>query len=468
MKVLLIQPFSDESNNNYPPMGLLYIAAYLQANTNHEIKIFDLRVKRTPVETILTRIRQWNPDIVGITGMSIESMNIKHIAQFLKQNLRNETTFIIGGPHASIFKKKIMLQLPFDFLVKGEGEETFLELLTAIQDQKDFSQIKGLVYRTKEGAVFETEDRDMIANIDDIPFPAYNLIHVDDYFESPHFHGNLNVSKRVLPLITSRGCPFHCSFCHHAFGFKFRPRSADNVIQEIEFLCENFKIKEIQIEDDTFNMNSGRAQDIMQQIMNRKFNVSIVFPNGIRGDLLDQDSIDLYKKAGVYRIHFGIESINSRIQKIVNKAIDVDKLNNAIRLANKANISTHGFFIFGFPTETSAEILESIEYAAHSKLATANFSLLKLFPGTPLFEEYLKNDEKYTDDFSFSYDSTSTNLSMVSDDDLKKLQKTAMVRFYLRPSRIWRIFWTTPNKVGLFTKNLKTVAALIFKGKAKY
>jgi anaerobic magnesium-protoporphyrin IX monomethyl ester cyclase len=185
---------------------------------------------------------------------------------------------------------------------------------------------------------------------------------------------------------------------------------------------------------------------------------------------LDQELMDLFVKAGVYRIHFGIETVNERVQQIVNKKLNIDKLNHAIGLVHKARISSHGFFIIGFPTETMEEMQENVDYAVKSKLSTANFSILKIFPGTMLAKKYLKDEDKimFNNDFSFSYESVNNNLSLVSDEDLKKFEKKAMMRFYLRPWRIWNIFITTPNKKKLIMQNVFTVFNILFKGKAKY
>jgi anaerobic magnesium-protoporphyrin IX monomethyl ester cyclase len=467
MKILLIQPFANESNTNYPPLGLSYLAAYIRAKSQHEVKILDLRVKKSPIETKTEEISDWKPDIIGVTGMSIEWSGIRRVAEHVKNILGSDATLIAGGPHATCFSQLVIDKTPVDFVVRGEGEKTFLSLIGAIESNTGKEDTKGLFFR-KDNACIDTGKGEIEENPDDMPFPAFDLLNVETYFVNPHFHTNLNKYNRIMPILTSRGCPFQCSFCFHTMGFKFRPRSADNVLNEIGYLIETYNIKEIHIEDDTFNFKIDRAKDIMSGIIERGYRLAIAFPNGIRGDIVDQELIALFKEAGVYRIHFGIESASPRIQKMICKSLDFDRLNNSINMATRAKISSHGFFMIGFPTETEEEILQTINYAAQSNLATANFSIVQMFPGTALSENALKDMPEHEDDFSFSYDFVTTDTGKVSVSRIKALQRISMTRFYFRPSRIWRIFVTSPNKKNLFFRNLLDVLSIIFKEKTKY
>ena len=467
MRILLIQPFSDESNTNYPPLGLLYLAAYLRANTQSVLRIVDLRLKRMPIEEALPEIKAWNPDLIGVTGMSIEWTNIRHILQTLRETLGKSITLVAGGPHATAFNKLVLEKSPVDYVIKGEGEETFLHLVRALEEGTDIRQVKGLVIRGENGASLETAPRDLIVDLDKIPFPAYDLINPEEYFINPHFHNNLNKYKRILPLLTARGCPFRCSFCYHLMGHAFRARSTENILREIEWLVKTYKIQEFHIEDDIFNFDKSRAVNVMAGIEQLQYKLAFAFPSGLKIELIDKGLIDHFKRAGVYRINLGIEAAAPRIQKMVNKPVNLAKLDIVIGLINQARISSHGFFMIGFPDESEEEILQTIRYAANSQLATANFSLVKVFPMTPMGDKYLST-VKYTDDFSYSYDSVTSNLSQVSDKRLKELERYAYVKFYLRLPRIWRIFLTSPNKRNLFFRNALTVASLILRGKAKY
>lgn len=466
-KIILIQPFGDESNTNYPPIGLLYLASYLRSRMECAITVLDLRLTRTPIEQKLEDIQLLSPHIVGITGMSVEWSNIKHIIKTLRQALGKSVTLVAGGPHATAFSNIVLEQTPVDFIVKGEGEETFLQLVRMVVCGGDPKKINGIAFRGDDGILHETAVRDWIANIDDLPFPAYDLIDLEAYFVNPHFHNNLNRHNRILPLLTSRGCPLKCTFCYHLMGEKFRFRSPENLLQEIEWLVETYRIREFHIEDDIFNFDMTRATEIMKRIESLGYDLSFAFPNGLKIELIDEKMIAQFKRSGVYRVNLGIESVVPRIQHIVCKPVDLNRVDRVIDWLNKEKISSHGFFMIGFPDETEEEIRQTIHYAVRSRLATANFSLVKIFPMTPLGHKYLAN-VNFTDDHSFGYDSVSTNLTRVSDDKLKSLEKEAYARFYFSPIRIWRIFRTSPNKRNLFFRNFFTVLSLVFRGKTKY
>ena len=467
MKVLFIQPFGNESNTNYPPLGLLYLAAYLRSNMECSVRVLDLRLNRKPIEEKLSEIEDWAPDIVAITGMSIEWSSIRHIIHAVRERLGKRCKIVAGGPHATAFAGVVLEQTSTDFVIKGEGEVTFLHLAIAIAAGGDTASIAGLAYKASGGEIIETDQRGFIEDLDSVPFPAYDLLDIEEYFIDPHFHNNLNKHNRILPILTARGCPFKCSFCYHLLGFKFRSRSSGNILSEIEQLVERYNVKEFHVEDDIFNFDMDRARDVMRRVEHLGKRLSFAFPNGLKIELIDAEMVAQFKRAGVYRINLGIESAVQRVQNIVAKPVNLGKVDQVIAWLNDSNISSHGFFMIGFPEETESEIMQTIDYAASSKLATANFSLVKVFPMTPLGDKYL-SDVTFSDDHSFSYDSVATNMSSVSDEKLKSLEKLAYIKFYFRPSRVWRIFRTSPNKKNLFFRNIFTVLSLVFTGKAKY
>ncbi len=405
--------------------------------------------------------------MVGITGMSIEWSGIRGVAGHVREILGQGTTIVAGGPHATCFSRLVLEKTQVDFIVRGEGEKTFLSLLRAVENGDGKDSIKGLLFR-RDGDCFDTGTGEIEENPDDIPYPAFDLLDMETYFLNPHFHTNLNKFNRIMPIFTSRGCPFKCGFCFHPMGLKFRPRSPANVLDEIGKLIETYNIKELHIEDDVFNFKIDRAKEVMRGIIDRGYRLAMAFPSGIRGDIMDDELMVLFKQAGVYRINFGIESASPRVQKMICKSLNFDKLEHSINMTTRLKMSAHGFFMIGFPTETEEEIRQTIDYAAGSNLATANFSIVQMFPGTDLSNSFLKDTHDNDSDFSFSYDFSPSGTDKVSSSSLKKLQKTAMLRFYVNPSRVWRIFITSPNKKNLFFRNLLTVLSLVFKGKAKY
>lgn len=468
MKILFIQPFSNITNSNYPPISFLYISAYIQAHSKHEVKIIDLRAKKTPIEEKIDEIIEWKPDIVGITGLSIEWSGIKHVAGVIRKLFGNKVIMVAGGAHATCFSNLVMKDTSVDYIVKNEGEKTFLALINALELGENVQNIQGMVYR-KNGSVIDTGQCQFIEDIDEIPFPAYHLLDMEVYFDNPRFHTSMNIHNRVMPILSARGCPFQCKFCVRVMGCKLRSRSAENVLAEIDWLVKTYRIKELHIEDDALNTNMERAKTIMRGIIQRDYRLSIILNSGIRGDFVDQELIDLFKEAGVFRISYGVETASPRIQRLIKKELDLNKINESISMSNRAGISTNGYFIIGFPTETEQEMMETIHYALKSDLATAVFFILKIFPGTALAEEYLNQDTDFNDDLTFSYDSPIIpNHSTLSDKRIMQIRRSAFIRFYLNYLRIWRIFRTTPNKKKLITRNLGIILSLTFKGTSKF
>ncbi|UCD85187.1 MAG: radical SAM protein, partial [Deltaproteobacteria bacterium] len=236
---------------------------------------------------------------------------------------------------------------------------------------------------------------------------------------------------------------------------KFRVRKPENVFSEIEILYHEYGIREFHIIDDTFNLIPKRAMKICNLVMKNGMRIDIAFPNGLRGDLIDDELLIKLKEAGTYKINFGIESATDRIQKIINKRLDINKVNTAISKAVKAGIFTHGWFMLGFPTETKDEMIKTIDFACNSKLHTAGFNIVIPFPATQLYE--MKETQqclKEIDFDNFNYRTATMNLSAVSLSDLRRLHKLAHRKFYFNPSRLTRIFLSTPNKLDII-RNLR-------------
>ncbi|GAH01912.1 unnamed protein product, partial [marine sediment metagenome] len=270
--------------------------------------------------------------------------------------------------------KSILQNKNIDFVVPGEGEITTKELVDAIEQGGNVSEVKGIGYKLDSEVVF-TPARPFIENLDVLPFPAWDLVDIERYFCFPTFNIFYS-SRQYMSVFTSRGCPYNCIYCHKIFGKKFRARTPENIFQEIEILCKKFNIKEIQIVDDCFNLKPERAKKLCDMIIDSDLDIAISFPNGVRGDLMDEELLIKLKKAGTYKINYGIETGSQRLQKFIKKNVNLKNLQKVITLTNSHNILSHGFFILGFPTETREEVQQTIEFARKSKLNTAGFFAL--------------------------------------------------------------------------------------------
>lgn len=465
MKLLLVRPNS-AIERTPPPLGLLAIAAWLQReNPDVEIRIIDGRLFDWSISDFTAKIVSFAPDVVGITAMHADAEEAHAIAALVK-HLNHDTFTILGGPYPTSDHAAAMRDGHVDYAVVGEGEKPLSELMRALADGNPSKHIKGIVSRNHLPE-FPVK-ANYIEDLENLPLPAWDLINLDDYFYSKRItmENPMQVCARAVSIISSRGCPHRCIYCHDVFGKKFRPRSAQSIVGEIEFMIETYRIGEIEFIDDTFNMDMKRAKEFFSLMLERNLIIPISFSNGIRIDKVDEELLDLMKKAGVYRISYGIESASTRIQKIIRKNLDLAIVRDIVSETVKRGIITGGFFIFGFPGETEAEIKETIDFAVGLPLHTAVFSIATPFPGTEFHNIAMETMGQSSVKFT-TMGKPSLNVSAVSDKTLVRLKAGAYRRFYFHPSRIWRIWRDTPSRRRLMT-NFFEVLNVAFFGKELY
>ena len=345
---------------------------------------------------------------------------------------------------ARIHRKYGLTREVFERAIESVGyhtgaEETFAELLPVLAERelKNLHKVSGIAYKEK-GEILKTENRPFIKDLDSLPFPAWDLVPFQKYTKYMNY-GHPSRYDYSMSIFTSRACPFKCIYCHRFFGTKFRPRSAENVLEEIEILYKYYKVREIHILDDNFNLDLHRAKQICNGIISRNLNISICLHNGIRTDYMDKELIDLLVEAGLTRICFAIETASPRLQKLIRKNQDLEKTRKLIEYTSKKRVITHCYFMIGFPTETEEEIKATINYACSLSLNTADFFRPIPFRGTELSklvgEKLLPGP---FDDFRYSYDSTDINLSEVSNEKIQYLQKYGFLKFHFNPYRINR------------------------------
>jgi radical SAM superfamily enzyme YgiQ (UPF0313 family) len=233
-------------------------------------------------------------------------------------------------------------------------------------------------------------------------------------------------------------------------GKRFRARSPENVLDELDILYNRFGIRDLQIQDDVFNLIPKRAKAICDLMVRRGIRMNISFPNGVRGDLMDEELLRKLKDAGTFKISYAAESGSERIQKLIRKNVKLSKLKEVIEQTDKAGIFAHGFFMLGFPTETIEDMHQTVEFALSSKLHSATFFVVNTFGGSELaklLESEGKPVQIAADDFS--YYSSSLQLSEVPSEQIAKLVQQANRRFYSNPARILRIIRLTPRKTQL-------------------
>jgi len=445
MKILLLVPNSKEVRVTIP-LGLLYISAALRGKGFSDLKLVDARQKKLGREEISRHIKSFSPDVVGISGLSIEASEVHALARLVKETGK-ECKVVIGGPYAFSSPESIIKDKNIDFVIIGEGERTFLELLEALERRGEISGIDGLAFKNQNGPVINFPST-MIEDLDSIAFPAWDLLDMKEYFNTKSHHSSDSVpmSNRIAPIFTSRGCPYDCIYCHHIFGKKIRFRSAQNVIKEIEFLIAKYGIEEIEVADDCFNLDLARAKQICDEIIKRGIRINLSFPTALRADAVDEELIDKLKRAGAHMICYAIESASLHIQQRIKKNLDLSKARHIVQYTVKKGITTAGFFMLGFPGETREEMLQTVKFALDTPFHLMHIFYVTPLPRTPLFDELVKNNVVLSKATIYHYHRLTFNASSVPDVELKRIRKLAYIKFYFRPSQMWRLYKKVPNK----------------------
>ncbi len=432
MKILLVKVPSD-MHVILPPIGLGYVAAYLKNKIKDiDIKILDCLKEGYNHKDFKEYILKEKPNVVGLTAFTMEINSALKCAEIIKQIDKNIIT-VIGGPHVSNSPNHVLENENVNFILRGESEIAFYEFINSIINKKDFSKIHNLGY--KKGNDIVLNEVKLPENLDELPYPDYDLMKLLEY---PKMYFMKNYPSG--PIVTSRGCPFLCTFCSAGklSGKKFRSRSPKEIIKEIKYLKDKYKIKEFQIWDDNFTMNKERAMEFCNLLLKENINLDWWCPNGLRIETLDEELLKKMKESGCYAMAFGIESGSEKIQKDMKKFLDLNKVKEIVNLANKIGIRTQGFFIIGYPTETKEDILKTIELAKELPLDRASFSLFQPLVGSEIYDELKKEGKLDCLDAKCDYSKISILPTTLNSKDLKNLQRKAILGFYLRPKTFTR------------------------------
>jgi anaerobic magnesium-protoporphyrin IX monomethyl ester cyclase len=438
------------------PVGLLSIAAVLRQQ-GHAVAVHDCKLD---LHTLPTRLREFAPDLVGVRALS-SFTNVLRTLRTVIEGVVPGTPIVVGGPHAGASPGHAIDILGARCAVIGEGEVTLSELIGPLLDGADLSSIPGLALPDGDGGVVLTPPREPIRDLDSLPLPAYDLVPMELYF-SLH-HGGTAPSGRAVTVITSRGCPYRCSFCHNLFGTRFRARSAAAVLDELFYLQRRYGAEEMEIHDDAFNMDLERVRAVCHGLQRAREPLLLAFPNGLRGDRLPRETLIELRLAGTHHLALSPESASQRIHRLVGKRMDLEALSDAAAFCDELGILTLGYFMIGFPTETEEEILATIEWARQSPLHTASFFNVIAFPGTPLHAIAVRNGIDPTGREMGNYLQGTSNLSTVSDERFRQLYRQAYQRFYLVPRRL-RAIWQASRHKGMLVRNALFMGTRLLSG----
>lgn len=436
--------YFEKESGVYPPLGLMYLAAYLKQNSSHQVEILDCPDEKITPEEIENKVRGFQPDLVGITTLTFTLLDVLVVAQRIK-SLDPNIHICLGGSHPFLFPQET-ISFPFvDSLVLGEGENTFLGLIDCLGKKSDWKEIKGLVWKDKSGEVNNTDMADLNPDPDSFPFPDRRATPYKRYFSV------MSKGSLMTTMITSRGCPYSCIFCGRPhLGKKFRARSPQNVVAELRE-CLGLGIKEFMIFDDIFTLDRQRVLAICNLIIEQGLNISYAIRS--RVDTVDKYVLEALKKSGCQRISYGIESGNDNILKNLKKGITKKQALEAVKMTRDLGITVLADFMLGSPGEKRDHILETIDFALALNPDFAQFTITTPFPGTELYEKglglgLLKEDywQKFAQDPSPNF-ITPVWEENLSREELLELFQLAHKRFYLRPRYIFkRLYKTTSLK----------------------
>lgn len=377
----------------YPPLGLLYIAAVLRKEGFRVDVVTDLEE-----ESLFKEVIKRRPNIVGITMSTAQVRSAYSAAAVVKEATHNKTTVVVGGPHPSALPRQVLLECPdVDIAVIGEGEVAMTKLVRRIEDNGRIDNVKGICYR-KNGKITMTELRSRISRLDSLPFPAYDLIHVEKYFRN-----QVQAYTPSLAVMATRGCPFGCTFCSNPVWRRVvRYRSAENIANEIEWLHERFKVKEVYFPDDTFNLRPEKVKELCDELIQRGLNKKIVWRTQCRVNkhFTPHGLFLKMRKAGCWMLDFGVESGNQEILKKINKGITLDEVRRAFKLARNAGLKLGAFFMIGNLGESEETIKDTLQFAKELNPDTCWFSIATPYPGSQMYEELLKRGVIRASDWS--------------------------------------------------------------------
>lgn len=428
-RILLINPQRATGEPITFPLGLAYVAAVIRQE-RFEVDILDLNVTSGDMRTELAvRLAEQVYSFFGITGMIINFKEVQKISAALKCQCP-QVPIILGGGLASAIPRAVFSKTDVDICVLGEGEVTIVDLLTALSRGEDISHIQGICFKHSNGVTFN-QLRKIAAPVNELPFPAWDLFAITAYLGAGKKGG------RHMDIVTSRGCPYRCTFCYKGiFGDKFRGRDAENIIQEILLLKNKYGIKSFTIRDDTFVIERNRVVEFCGKLLDAGVRLEW-FCNG-RIDRMDRELLKLMKKAGCVSIAYGIESGNSEILAKMKKDLSLEKAAEVIRMTRKEGMTPLGYFIVGMPGENRETINDSIRFCKQTGLVP-HFNFAGPIPGTELYDYavrkgHIKDDLDYV--LNMDWKSLSVNMTNLSNEELlflgKKASANVMAHIILR------------------------------------
>lgn len=437
--LLLVKPLKGSSaTQTVPPLGLGFISSHLKKKGFH-VDILDCNIEVVEPKQL--------PNFVDLKqyiaiGFQIFTIDMPMVKQYLDEirKVNSDIVIIVGGVQPSSDPERTMQFLSqADLGVSGEGETTMTFVMDELRKGTDLSSdkwndIPNLILRNGDNIILT--DHFYEENLDLIGAPDWAALKPELY--SGTAHGFYFRREPVMPIIVSRGCPFHCTFCgsRNITGYMVRFRSPDNVLEELIFLKKNYNLQEFQIIDDNFTAKKKIVLEFCRKLIDKHLDLIWTCPNGIRLDTLDKEIVEMMKKAGCYEVSVGIESGSQKILDDMKKNIKIETIKEKVHLLNSVGISVIGFVMVGYPTDTAETIEESMKFVLALPLRRISLTRFVPFPNTPVTDELIASGQFSQESVSFekmTYDNFVFTPKGISDKTLKKLYRKFFFSFYMRP-----------------------------------
>jgi len=432
-KILFVVPIS-RTHYIVPPIGLGYLAASLRQSNFSDIAILDCLKERLSYDDLRVRFRSWRPKVVGFQVFSYDFSSVVKSIDIVKE-VSPTTIVLVGGPHVSATTISALEEIEkADFGIAGEGEIGLPLLMRRLLRKEHISweDIPGLIWR--DNGSIHANPRTMIKDLDNLKFPAWDLMPPASYPDSPQ--GGFYKNFPIAPISTTRGCPYPCTFCGSGvnMGHTLRVRSISSVFEEISMLYHDFGVREFHIIDDMFNFNKERVIEFCRVIKDRDLDITYTFPNGLRLNHLDEEMLIMMKETGAYAFTVGIESGSQRILDSMKKDLTLNLIEEKIDLICSVGLEPSGFFIIGYPDETIEDIKATIRFAKRLKLKRAHFGNFLPLPGTEATRILTESGKISRIDWdTLCYNQVPYSPQGITKGQLKHLQRRAFLEFHLRP-----------------------------------
>jgi radical SAM superfamily enzyme YgiQ (UPF0313 family) len=420
-------------------VGLGYLATALRAKGFSNLSIVDCIKEDLQLQAFVKHIEELSPRILGFQCFSSDVAWVREAMELIRRKLP-ETILLAGGPHVSAVKEDIFQDLPeADYFVAGEAEPGLPMLADRLINNADIElrDIPGLIWI--ESGNLLSNPRTFVEDLDGLGFPAWDLMPPDTYPDSPQ--GAFYMQYPIAPIATTRGCPYRCAFCGSPvnMGNRLRLRSLDHVFQEMELLYHRYGVREFHFIDDMFNHSKSRVIEFCQRLEEKDWGVSYSFPNGLRLNTLDEETLGWMKRTGAYSFTVGIESGSQRILDLMNKKLTVELIREKVELIHRAGLAPSGFFLLGFPGETIQEMRMTLDLAKSLPLKRAHFSNFLPLPGSEATRRLLESGEIDRPDWRrLCYSETPYAPQGISREELKAFQRRAFLEFHLRPKALFK------------------------------